>query len=175
MSVLTEKEDVKAVLRYAKSLPFTDAARVVLAGCSQGGFVSALTAAELGLESITALVLFYPALCIPDDARKGQMLAAHFDPQNIPDLIDCGPMKLGHCYPEVVMDMDAFQEIRKYIGPVLLIHGTADNVVDLCYSERAATAYQNARLVIIEGGAHGFVGQHDEEAIQAFVSFLRDC
>ena len=32
--------------------------------------MSALTAAELGREEISGLILFYPALCIPDDARQ---------------------------------------------------------------------------------------------------------
>ena len=37
-------------------------------GCSQGGFVSALVAAKNNFP-IEKLVLFYPALCIPDDAE----------------------------------------------------------------------------------------------------------
>ena len=48
MSVMTEMKDLKAVIDYAESLPYTDADRLVLMGCSQGGLVSALTAAELG-------------------------------------------------------------------------------------------------------------------------------
>ena len=69
------------------------------------GFVSALVAAKHpGL--VDRLVLLFPALCIPDDARAGKMMFAQFDPQNIPEYIHCGPMKLGRCYPADVIDMD---------------------------------------------------------------------
>ena len=71
MSVLTEVEDLLAVLAWAKGQDFADPGRIVLAGASQGGFVSALAAARLG-DEVKKLVLFYPALCIPDDARKGR-------------------------------------------------------------------------------------------------------
>ena len=73
MSALTEVEDLQAVLAWAASRPYADSGRVLLMGCSMGGFVSALTAAKLGAR-VQKLVLFYPALCIPDDARAGQMM-----------------------------------------------------------------------------------------------------
>ena len=60
MSVLTEVEDLLRVIACAKSRPYTDPSRVLLMGCSQGGFVSAITAARLG-EEVEALILLYPA------------------------------------------------------------------------------------------------------------------
>ena len=72
MSVLTEVEDLKAVIEFAKSQSYTDENELVLLGCSQGGFVSAIVAAEMK-EEVDALILLYPALCIPDDARSGEM------------------------------------------------------------------------------------------------------
>lgn len=89
-SVLTEVSDLCAVIEYAKSLDYTDSSNILLMGCSQGGFVSALTAAKLR-DQVRKLVLFYPALCIPDDARSGKMMWAKFDPQNIPEIVKCGP------------------------------------------------------------------------------------
>lgn len=68
---------------------------------------------------------------IPDDARAGRMMFAQFDPQNIPEYIHCGPMKLGRCYPADVIDMDPIGEIKEYPGPVLIIHGTRDGIVKL--------------------------------------------
>ena len=53
---------------------------------------------------------------------------AKFDPHNLPELIRCGPMKLGRCYPADVLDMDPYEEIKSYIGPVLLVHGTKDKL-----------------------------------------------
>lgn len=174
MSVLTEKEDLKAVIAYARSLDYVDQKRLVLMGCSQGGFVSALTAAELQ-DQVSELILFYPALCIPDDARKGHMMFAKFDPQNIPQVVPCGPMKLGKVYPQAVMEMDPFKEISIYRGPVLLVHGTADKIVDAAYAKRAREAYEEKQctLQMIEGGTHGFKKKADNAAMFGMKQFLQ--
>ena len=163
MSPMTEVEDLEAVIAYVRSLPYTGQ-ELLLMGCSQGGFVSALTAAKPE-NAVSKLVLFYPALCIPDDARAGKMMFAKFDPTNIPELINCGPMKLGRCYVADAIEMDPIQEISSYRGPVLIVHGTKDNIVNLEYSRQAQQAYPNAKLHIIEGGAHGFSKKHDAIAI----------
>ena len=163
MSVLTEVQDLEAVIEYVQSLPYTGN-ELLLMGCSQGGFVSSLVAAKHP-ELVNKLVLFYPALCIPDDARAGKMMFAKFDPTNIPELINCGPMKLGRCYVADVIGMDPILEISPYRGPVLIVHGTKDNVVNPDYAQQAQQAYPNAKLHIIEGGAHGFGKKHDAIAI----------
>ena len=136
MSVLTEVMDLEAVINYVVSLPYIDSTRILLIGCSQGGFVSALTAAKRG-KQISKLVLFYPALCIPDDARAGKMMFARFDPRNVPEIVNCGPMKLGRRYVTDVLEMDPFAEITPYLGPVLIVHGTKDDIVHPDYAHRA--------------------------------------
>lgn len=171
MSVLTEMEDLLAVIEYVQSLPYTGK-ELLLAGCSQGGFVSGLAASRKP-ELVSKLVMFYPALCIPDDARAGKMMFAKFDPQNLPEVIDCGPMKLGKRYAADVMDMDPFDEISGYHGPVLIIHGTKDSVVALDYSQHAQKAYPNAKLRVIEDGAHGFSKKHDVLAINYLKEFAK--
>lgn len=46
MSVLTEVKDLEAVIEYAESKTYTNSSKILLMGCSQGGFVSAITAAK---------------------------------------------------------------------------------------------------------------------------------
>lgn len=169
MSVLTEVADLEAVIAYAQSRPYT-ASSLLLMGCSQGGMVCALTAAKHP-DAVERLVLFYPALCIPDDARAGQMMMAHFDPNHLPEQIPCGPMLLGRCYPEAVLHMDVFREIAPYTGRVLIVHGTADAIVSPDYARRAAETYANAELHLLEGGKHGFSRRHDAEAIRLLTAF----
>ena len=176
MSVLTEVEDLEAVIAYARSLPYTSDT-LLLMGCSQGGFVSALTAVKPE-HQVTKLVLFYPALCIPDDARAGRMLFARFDPANIPEIIDCGPMKLGRKYAAEMVDVDPFAAIAPYQGPVLIVHGTDDKIVHDDYSRKAAASYEAAvpgrtTLCIIPDGAHGFSKEHDEIAISQLTEFAK--
>ena len=80
-------------------------------------------------------------------------------------------MLLGRCYPEAVMHMDIFREIAPYTGRVLIIHGTADSIVKPDYAKKAAEAYANAELHLIDGGAHGFNRRHDTEAIRYLTAF----
>lgn len=178
MSVLTEVEDLKAVIAYAKSLPYTDEARVVLMGCSQGGLVSALTAA--GLQGgIRALILQYPALSIPDDARKGSMIKARFDPEHIPERLNCSVMRLGRRYVTDVIGLDVFEEISAYRGKVLLLHGDEDRLVDIAYSRRALSAYResgaDARMEVIRGAGHLFLRrEHIRQAKRHIAAFLAE-
>ncbi len=172
MTVLTEKEDLKAVVRAVKEEYRPKA--VSLLGCSQGGFVSGLAAAEYGSEIVSSLILFYPAVCIPDDARKGRMMVYKFDPRNIPDLLGRFPMKLGGDYARTVIDMDPFREMAGYDGPVFLIHGTADRIVDIEYARRLKEIYPNVRYIELEGAGHGFKKQDDEKACEALKAFAKD-
>lgn len=181
MSVLTETQDLEAVIEYVRNLSYTDPEKILLMGCSQGGFVSALVAAKNNFP-IEKLVLFYPALCIPDNARAGKMMMARFDPQNVPDTFHCGPMKLGRCYAMDVMQMDAFAEIKNYAGRVCIVHGTKDKVVDVSYANRAAEAYKSTmpigmqeservQLHFIDGGEHMFSKKHDVIAMKFLKEF----
>ena len=181
MSVFTEVKDLEAVIEHLRTLPYVNPDKIFLMGCSQGGFVSALVAAK-NKYPIEKLCLFYPALCIPDDARAGKMMMAKFDPQNVPETIQCGPMKLGKCYPIDVMNIDPFEEIKSYNGKVLIVHGTADKIVNLDYSRRAEEAYESTtpegvkkekrvKFHIIEGGAHMFSKKHDVIAMEYLKEF----
>lgn len=168
MSVLTEVDDLKTVIDYVCKLPYVNYNDITLVGCSQGGFVSAITAAQL-TDKIKKLVLFYPALSIPDDARKGHMMFAKFDPKNIPDTFYCGPMKLGRIYPEDVIDINPYQLITKYLGDVVIIHGTKDSIVNVSYSEKAFHEYLNrekgsVKLHLINKADHIFTRKQNKIA-----------
>lgn len=180
MSVLTEVNDLEAVIKYAQDRAYADPKKILLMGCSQGGFVSALTAAKHN-DIVSKLVLFYPAFCIPDDARAGQMMFAQFDPNNIPSTITCGPMKLGRCYVEDVIKMNPFEEIKAFKGDVLIVHGDKDNIVDIKYSKTAYETYTEAdvnsegRNIVfktVKNGAHGFSPKSDVTAMEYLQAFL---
>jgi pimeloyl-ACP methyl ester carboxylesterase len=163
MSVLSEMSDLEAVLKFVRLHPAVQKEHISLLGCSQGGFVSAMVTKKIP-DQIESLYLLYPALCIPDDARSGKMMFYKFDPHNIPDLLGKLPMKLGGDYARVVMDMDPFQEIGGFNKPVLYLHGTKDNIVDICYAKKAHTLYPNCTYIELEGAGHGFNGKYDKQA-----------
>lgn len=177
MSVLTEVDDLGAIVDYVLSLPQVAHDGVFLMGCSQGGLVSALYASKHS-DVVNGLALFYPALCIPDDARAGKMMFARLDPHNVPASFWCGPMKLGRRYATDVMTMDPFAIIGSYSGPVLIVQGTADAIVDPSYARRAWEVYDHrgfpnsfAELIFIEGAGHGFTPKYDRQATAGLLCF----
>lgn len=189
MTPFTEVQDLAAIMDYVCSLPYTDESDLTLMGCSQGGFVSGLAAAAYP-DRVTRVVEFFPALCIPEDARKGSMMMFRFDPDNIPDEIHPElppdlpkdlPFKmepLGGCFPRSVRHMDAFSVLAPYPGPVLIVHGDRDPIVDVANAYRAQTAYnavvpRRCQLAVITGADHGFKGQQDVHAMELVHEFLR--
>ena len=172
MTVFTELEDLRSVMNYVRKQPDVDSAHISLLGCSQGGLVSAMYAKRQP-AAVEKLVLFYPALCIPDDARAGKMMFARFDPKKIPDTILYFPMRLGRDYAKSVLKTDVYKEIGGYEGPTLLIHGSADRIVSISYSEKAAKLYPNCTYHVVADGQHGFRGKHDREAVQVLTEFMK--
>lgn len=177
MSVKTEVRDLLAVITALQARPDVSAGKLLLAGHSQGGLVAALTAAQLGTK-VTHLAMLAPALCIPDDARAGQMMFARFDPADIPERIHCGPMLLGRCYPADVLDMDPLAEIAVYPGDVLIFHGTEDGIVKPVYAQRALAAYEqrpcgSVALHMMDGAGHTFSRREDREIIAQLAAFAR--
>lgn len=172
MTVETEVADLKAVVKYVKSLDYIDAENITLLGCSQGGVVSALVAKDKEYAP-SKLILIYPALCIPDDARKGKMMFAKFDPNNIPKVILRFPMKLGGNYARCVMDWTWKDIVGGFDGRVLYIHGTEDKIVNIDYARQAKDEYSDVEYHEIEGGGHMFKGEHDVLAQRHIAEFLR--
>jgi hypothetical protein len=168
MYVLTEMQDLEAVLDFVKKQDYVDNDNISLLGCSQGGFVSALVAKSH--PEIKNLIMLYPALYIPDDARNGKMLTFKFDPNNMPNILSRFPMKIGRCYADAVMDWDYKEVIKGYQGNTILLHGTADKIVDIDYARNAQHCFPNCHYYEIENGEHMFRGKHDDEAINILKS-----
>lgn len=172
MSVMTEVADLEAVLTAARTATggweVVDPGRIVLLGESQGGEVSAVTAARHP-EQVAGLVLWYPAFSITDTLHS---LYTSLDavPQDY-SFLGCA---LGRVYAQDMWDYDVYTEIAGYTAPVLIVHGSDDLVVPYRYSERARTTYPDAELVRIDGAGHGFdEGPQEQQAMAATVSYLQ--
>lgn len=172
MSVMTEVADLEAVLTAARTATggweVVDPGRIVLLGESQGGEVSAVTAARHP-EQVAGLVLWYPAFSITDTLHS---LYTSLDavPQDY-SFLGCA---LGRVYAQDMWDYDVYTEIAGYTAPVLIVHGSDDLVVPYRYSERARTTYPDAELVRIDGAGHGFdEGPQEQQALAATVSYLQ--
>lgn len=168
MSVLDEKECLKAIVRYFRKQKSTDKNNIVLIGESQGGLVSALAAADLK-KQISALVLIYPAFCIPDN-WNGRYPTV----EAIPDTTHVWNVPLSRRFFLEIHDMNPFNIIDAYKGPVLIIHGDRDPIVPAGYSEKAKDTYRHARLEIIPGAGHGFNPQQRVLSNSLVERFLQD-
>ena len=150
MSVLTEADDLNVVMDTLLARDDVDRERVCLFGRSQGGFVSAYVAAERPSD-VRTLVMYFPAFVLQDDARERADEQGHF-----PETSTIAGKTVGRVYSEDAVSFDIYQVISAFKGPVLIVHGDADAVVPLEYSERALACYDDAKLVVMPGAGHGF-------------------
>ncbi len=168
MSVLTEAADLNAVLDQLKAREDIDDRRIFLFGESQGGFVSTYVAGTRP-EDVAGLIALYPAYVLQDDSRK---LAP--DENNIPETVNIMGSTVGAIYLRDAMSFDIYEVMAGYTGKTLIIHGTADSIVPISYSERAVTVLPDAELIRIDRANHGFWGGDQEEAAEMAVQFAEE-
>ena len=169
------------VVDYAKGLDWVS--DLYLCGHSQGGLLTMLIAA-LRPDDLKAIIPMSPAIIIIDSARKGSIFGIPFDPVHIPDRIWMGNPELAEggtpvpsfCgdYFRIAQHINVEEAIASYHGPVLLVHGTADEGVPVQDSIDAAEKYENGQIVLLDGDDHGYHVHLDQvcAAIQSFVRGL---
>jgi len=168
MSVLDEKSDLEAIVSYFKQQPDVDKNGIVLIGESQGGFVTALASASIK-KDVKALVLVYPALCIPDNWNERYPTT-----DVIPDTTKMWGVSLGRRFFLEVRDIDVFNSIKKFKKPVLIVQGDKDPVVSMADSKRAVKTYKKARLHVIPGAGHGFKPEEQRQSLIQIKAFLEE-
>ena len=158
-----------AVTEYARRLDFvTD---LYLCGHSQGGLLVMLIAGMCP-DRFKAIIPLSPAWMIPEYARAGEFLGDKLDPVNIPDeFTQNGDNVLSGNYIRVAQTIHVEDEIARYDGPVLIVHGDEDESVPYEYGVKAAKLYKNAKLVTVEGDDHCFYYHLDtvKDAIRDFL------
>ena len=133
--------------------------------------------------------MIFPAVCIPDHARRGTLGGASYDPKDPPELIYTERAMLSKVFVDDVKDMDAYSELAKYKGATLLIQGTCDSIVvpeyqyivkkefdltDNIENENAQITNSNHRLKLqmVRGMDHYTGGEHKEalkDSIRYFI------
>lgn len=167
MTVFTEKEDLLAVFDYIQLLDNVDTERMFLFGGSQGGFVSTLAAEELK-DKVKGMILYFPALNIPDDWRRNYATV-----EEIPDTVDFWGMELGKNFFLSIRDFYTFDNIGSYPNDVLIIYGDKDPIVPYDAMIKAKEAYDSLELVVLENEGHGFSASAAEKARQMVLSFMQ--
>lgn len=168
MSVMTEVEDMEAVLEQIYQQDFTDKDNIFLMGCSQGGLVAAVTAAETEIE-LQGLVLFYPAFMIPDTART-----QYSSIEEIPDTFNNLGITVGRRYYADIYDLYEYDVIAGFDKDVLIVHGDSDSLVPISVSEKAVEVYPSATLIPLEEANHVFYGEDAEKAGGYAIQFFKE-
>ncbi len=172
MTVLNEIADGSAILTFTRNLPHVR--KIYLIGHSQGGVVASMLAGYYP-EYISKLALLAPAATLKEDAQKGDLQGTAYNPNQIPDTL---PIKkglmVGGFYLRTAQTLPIYEVAKQYTGPVCLIHGDADTVVNKKASERYHQVYQNSELHIVEGGSHRFEYKARKQALQAVTDFFKN-
>jgi len=170
MTVPNEIADAKAVLDDTLTRNYQ---RIILIGHSQGGVVASMLAGYYP-ELISQLILLAPAATLKSDAQKGVLQGSTYDPKHVPaELPVKKGLTVGGFYLRTAQSLPIYEIAQQYTGPVDLIHGTADVVVDPEASEHYHEVYQNSRLHRLTGADHSFMGAAGTEAIQVVLGCVR--
>jgi len=161
-----EAGDLTAALEYLSGRSEIDDARLFLVGRSMGAAAAALAAAEGA--PVRALVLDSP---YADLGRLADEALARALPPAVflrPLAFRLAGWRTGFD-PNRVRPIDA---LRATSVPVLILHGTDDDVVSIEHSrDLAAAAAGPARLVTLPGQGHN--DPRDSEVIATIIDFLR--
>lgn len=158
-----------SAVSYAKTLDFvTD---LYISGHSQGGLLTMLIGGMCP-DDFAAILPLSPAWMIPETCREGSLLGISFDPAHIPDMLVFGDRKLSGDYIRVAQTIHPEEEIARYTGPVLIVHGDEDDAVPFSYAEKAQKLYKNAKLVPVHGDDHCFT-RHLDKMCDAIRDFFR--
>ena len=167
MSLFTKQADLEAVIEMIQGLDYVDSSNLFLMGTSQGGAVSAITAAK-HVDEIRGLVLLYHAFVLVDNANE-----RYQSPEDIPDTQFFMWMDVGRAYFEPLLGYDIYADIEAYDKDVLILHGDEDSIVPLSYSEHAAEVYPSAQLEVLQGAGHGFSGENAQTAIDLMTEYFQ--
>lgn len=181
-----EVNDLLAVYNYVTLQECVKSDEIYLWGESQGAFVSGLVAARLQ-EKVKKLVMIFPAVCIPDHARRGMLGGAVYDPMNPPDIMPTDRATLGRCFHDGVKDMNPYYELAEFKGETLLIQGDEDSVVVPQYQYLVKDAFDKTdagikilrekkshrlHLQMVRGMDHWTGGEHREGLAESIKLFL---
>lgn len=179
MTIEKEIQDALAMWDYASKLAYVS--KIGLLGHSQGGVVASMTAGRIAATNDKALpyglVLIAPASVLPKACQNGNILGAKFDPENVPEYVKCfGVMPLGRDYILSTQKLDIYGTAKAYQGPVLILHGSEDELVPMWCSKDYAQLYGDAaELIVVEGENHRISKKRQEVAtlVTTFFKSLR--
>src|SRR3954471_20461326 len=172
--------------------------QAVLAGMSQGGFLS-MRAALTAPQRVKALVLIDTQAGVEDPAKLegyNQLIDAWVapggPPQEVLDIVtgiiigpdyedtpawhdkwrDVGEQQMRQIYATLTSRDEIWDRIDEIGHPTLVVHGSADAAIDLEIGQRLADGIPNAEIVVIDGAGHAANMTHPDDTNPHIRRFL---
>lgn len=151
-----EISDALKSLDFLQAQPEVDPDRLAVLGLSLGGLVAACVA---GRDMRVRSLALWAALGLMEDVIAANEKSQQVTEQQLAErgFIDHGGNLLGKAFHEGLPRMRPLEEVARYRGPALIIHGTGDDVVSVKNAsafERAIRGRTEVRLV--DGANHTF-------------------
>ena len=163
--------NIMTLTDYAKSLAWADG--LYLMGHSQGG-CAVMLAAGMRPDAYKAVIPLSPATSLEYAAKTGRFLGMDFDPDAVPDKFpNPSENRISGNYIRAMQMLDVRAAMKRYKGPVLIVHGDADQTVPVECAYEAAELYENCRLAIIPKDLHCY-DHHLDQAEEAVGDFLEE-
>ena len=163
MTFLTELDDARAILKYAKSLKIND--KLIILGFSMGGAVASLVAKEFE-DDLEKLVLLSPAGNINKIGQRyfGNPNAVWHNEENI----DMGGYLMNINFLKSFEGLDLYKNTN-LSKPVIIIHGENDQAVPIEYGRKYASQYPNCEFYMVPESEHCYQRMYRREFVNNHV------
>lgn len=175
MTVSSEIEDVKAILKFVQSLDFVDTTKIALHGTSLGGCVASMVAGQCK-DEIQALSTWCAAPDVIYNLQKHMTLCG----QDVSDIEEKGcanveGLKLSLAFYKDALTLDPYKEAALFDKNVNLVHGDQDITASCQCSYDLKEIYgDRANLLIVSGAEHRFKSFDFREArMSSAIQFLK--
>ena len=154
ISLVQELDDLECAIEYLKKQPFADTNKIGIVGHSLGGEIVILEAAKN--PQFKAIALFAPVADyrkLSPDHRESFAVAEKYG------FAERASHRIKKRYFDEMKQFEPLEEVGKIHAPLLVLHGNADERVDISGStELIEKANEPKKLVIIETADHDFAG-----------------
>ena len=172
-----ELDDARTVLAWLRKQPQVAPNQITLLGISMGG---AIAAALAGSDPSIAGLILWSAAADPEELFTMKRKFADKIPPPLgvqPDgTFDIGGTLIGQGYVATISEVKPLESVRKFSGPVLILHGTRDASVPPNHADRylQAIGEQQATRYWIESAGHTYSAHLWEKAVfQHTISWLQ--